>query len=460
LAWAITIHKSQGLTFERAIIDAQASFAHGQVYVALSRCKTLEGMVLSTPIGTHSIINDRTVSGFTQYIEQNQPNEAQLHSAKITYQHELLRELFSFEAFRSRIVSVEKAMFEHSNTIPAPTQALFPQMLPPLQMEIIDVAEKFQNQMRQFLHQQPDAEQNAALQERIGKASAYFSEKIKTHILNAIAKADLDIDNKTVKKQLNNIINRLEDEARIKQDSLNACCSGFRVADLLQAKAVAAIEKTKPKTVRKFEASESSEIKYPILFERLRAWRKEKADEMDKPVFHVFSQKSLYELVHFLPAETKALLRINGFGQKKVEQFGEQVLQIIHEYCTENNIDNQTIIFEKETPKLRMDDTKQISYNLYKSGKTIEEIATERELATSTIEGHLAHYIVLGELDIHQFLAEEKLQTITDYFQKTEDQNLTPARETLGETYSYGELRMVREWLRTWEERGRRKIKN
>src|SRR5690606_36854523 len=55
LAWAITIHKSQGLTFEKAIIDANLSFAHGQVYVALSRCKTLEGMVLSTPVETHSI---------------------------------------------------------------------------------------------------------------------------------------------------------------------------------------------------------------------------------------------------------------------------------------------------------------------------------------------------------------------------------------------------------------------
>ena len=72
LAWAITIHKSQGLTFERAIIDAEASFAHGQVYVALSRCKSLEGLVLSTPISGKSIINDRKVSGFIQQVEENQ----------------------------------------------------------------------------------------------------------------------------------------------------------------------------------------------------------------------------------------------------------------------------------------------------------------------------------------------------------------------------------------------------
>ena len=58
LAWAITIHKSQGLTFDHAIIDANLSFAPGQVYVALSRCRTLDGMVLSAPIEARAIISD------------------------------------------------------------------------------------------------------------------------------------------------------------------------------------------------------------------------------------------------------------------------------------------------------------------------------------------------------------------------------------------------------------------
>jgi len=75
LAWAITIHKSQGLTFEKAIIDARQSFAHGQVYVALSRCKSLDGLVLSTPLNSQSVINDKTVIGFTKEVEQNQPDE-------------------------------------------------------------------------------------------------------------------------------------------------------------------------------------------------------------------------------------------------------------------------------------------------------------------------------------------------------------------------------------------------
>ena len=71
LAWAITIHKSQGLTFERAIIDARNSFAHGQTYVALSRCKTLEGLVLESPLRKEAIISDSVVDNFTKEVERN-----------------------------------------------------------------------------------------------------------------------------------------------------------------------------------------------------------------------------------------------------------------------------------------------------------------------------------------------------------------------------------------------------
>ncbi len=73
LAWGITIHKSQGLTFEHAIIDARSAFAHGQAYVALSRCKTLEGMVLSSPLSVNAIISDTIIDDYNQYIKHIPP---------------------------------------------------------------------------------------------------------------------------------------------------------------------------------------------------------------------------------------------------------------------------------------------------------------------------------------------------------------------------------------------------
>lgn len=61
LAWAITVHKSQGLTFDKAIIDVSSAFTHGQTYVALSRCRTLEGMILSAPITSEAVISDKII---------------------------------------------------------------------------------------------------------------------------------------------------------------------------------------------------------------------------------------------------------------------------------------------------------------------------------------------------------------------------------------------------------------
>lgn len=91
-AWAITIHKSQGLTFERAIVDANAAFAHGQVYVALSRCKTFEGLVLSSPVTVRSLVSDGAIDEFVREAEQKEPNKEELQQARQSYFRELLLE--------------------------------------------------------------------------------------------------------------------------------------------------------------------------------------------------------------------------------------------------------------------------------------------------------------------------------------------------------------------------------
>ena len=70
LAWAITIHKSQGLTFDKAIIDAGQSFAPGQVYVALSRCTTLEGIALQRPVRTLDVRTDSQINHFYRRLAQ------------------------------------------------------------------------------------------------------------------------------------------------------------------------------------------------------------------------------------------------------------------------------------------------------------------------------------------------------------------------------------------------------
>jgi len=452
LAWAITIHKSQGLTFERAIIDAEASFAHGQVYVALSRCKTLEGMVLSTPLSGRSIINDGTVSGFIQKVEETQPGEKELTEAKLAYKTELLTELFRFGLTSYLLNSLNRLMQENSSAVPEILIEHLQKMQSTVSVEILEVAEKFQNQINQLLTTQPDVEQNTRLQERISKAAGYFSEKLKIIIVDGLAKADLEVDNKALRKQINNTVSRLREDTEIKLAGFEVCKNGFDIKKLLDARAKASIETLKP-SVKKLKVKEvlsPDNIPNPLLYSLLRSWRFETAAELGIPVYMVFSQKALIELVNYLPTDSFSLQLINGMGAKKIEQFGADILQMIQHYCDENNIEKGEIPLKavpKKKEKEPKPDTKKTSFELYQSGKTIAEIAAKRGFAASTIESHLAHYVGLGELDVNQFLSKEKLDKIVAYFKSTENKSFGEAKTFFGDEVSYGEMRMGLSYL-------------
>ncbi len=446
LAWAITIHKSQGLTFERAIIDAEASFAHGQVYVALSRCKTLEGMVLSSPVSSRSIINDGTVSGFIRQVEENQPGEKQLDDARLAYQQELLMDMFQFETVKMLVNTLNKTVRDNSSALPE----IIPEQLKKIQSqvyaELVDVAEKFQNQMMKLLAVQSNVEINSKLQERIAKASLYFGEKIQSLLIDELTKVDLDVDNKALRKQLNHTSSQILEEAELKLTGFEVCKKGFNVKEILDARALALVENNLPakKTAKAKEIANPDSIPHPELYKLLRSWRYEKAEELGIPVYMVFSQKALIELVNYLPTESTSLKLMNGMGDKKINQFGADIIQMIQHYCNENNIEKgdiplKPVSAKKKKPK---EDTKKISYELFKSGKTVAEIAGERELTSSTIENHLAHYIRLGKLDVLQLMDDVKLQKITDYFEKTEDKSFGAAKAAFGDEVSYGELRL------------------
>ncbi len=455
LAWAITIHKSQGLTFEKAIIDAQASFAHGQVYVALSRCKTLEGMVLSTPIANRSIVSDGKVSGFIQRVEENQPGEKELIAAKLAFQQEQLAELFRFYRSEYLLSSISKLMNENKGTFPDDVVKHIQKMRNDLENEIVEISAKFHKQIIEFLRMEPDVSKNERLQERVKKAAVYFGEKINTILMEGLKDADLDVDNKILKRRIKTRAGELKEEAESKLAAFEECLKGFDVKRIMDARAKALVKKGQTKSSRQKakEITNFENIPHPGLHNQLRSYRSDKASELDVPAFMIFSQKVLYELISYLPCDGASLRLINGLGKRKIEQFGTDIAGIIKHYCDENNIEKGEIPL-KETPvkeKKTKVDTKRVSFELFQSGKSLEEIARVRALTENTIENHLAHYVKLGELEVTKLIDRQKLKKITDYFEKAENKSFVEAKAHFGADVSYGELRMALSYLESFE---------
>lgn len=445
LAWAITIHKSQGLTFEKAIIDANAAFAHGQVYVALSRCKTLEGLVLSTPLAQSGIKSDKLIFQFTKEIADNPPGRQVLEDSKKNYQKMLLMELFDFKPLQVRIFQILKVLKENQGIIFGNAQETFTKMNELVKSEIVDVSEKFLVQMQQLLIQNAIIVENTALQDRVKKACAYFYEKIQVTVLDSAEKTFVETDNSSVRKTVTDVLTKLKNEWGIKLVCLQSCTNGFNVKDYLDVRAKSSIEKPAGrKTSKQAQEFSSDSIPHPELYKLLKSWRNTKAEELSLPHYMILPQKTMLALVNILPSNELTLNTIKGFGSKKIKKFGAEILKIITSYIKENHIENIVLPAPKPSlPKEKKPDTKKISFELFKSGKNIEEIAIERGLSPVTIEGHLAHYAGTGEIDILQFVAPEKIELITEYFISTEDYRLGPAKEVLGDDVSWTELRFV-----------------
>ena len=449
LAWAITIHKSQGLTFERAIIDAKAAFAHGQVYVALSRCKTLGGMVLSTPISNQCLRSDTRVSLFNLDIQHNPPGKELLEESKLAFQQMLLFELFDFQSLKGRLGYCTKLMVEHQESIHPILKENIQQMNMDFRHDLTDVSERFKGQLRQLIERNRNIEENSSLQERVQKACHYFSEKLNLVLLVKLKNIDIDIDNKVVKKSVNDAVTKLSDDARLKLACLNGCTGGFFVRQYMEIRAKSAIDPVEKGQKNKVSASFSEgQLSHPELYKSLKLWRNQKADDLNVDAYLIIPQKTLLELVTYLPSTIGELKKVKGFGSKKVTQFGKEILPLINQYRLQNNMEVPDSQFEiDEEIKLPKIDSKLISFEMFRSGRTISDIAKGRNMAISTIEGHLAHYIGTGDLGIEKLVTPEKTARISQWFLQNKTLNLGSAKAGLGDSVNYGELRYVLKYL-------------
>lgn len=283
LAWAITIHKSQGLTFDKAIIDAASAFASGQVYVALSRCRTLEGMVLATPLRQDAVITDLRVEDYIEGQEAAAVRSlSRLDSIKEEYYKELLGELFDF----NELASLQKRMLGVCKDFPSGSVVGLAQkhndILNDLGEMVVPVGIKWQK----IIAQKPFEEiVSSEFRLRIRNGCSYFLEQINTAYGDFMEKtADIKAENKELLKRYGNIWNDLDFELKVIRNLLKAMSvQDFTTDDYLRERQIAVYEASDfvPKQLKTPKKTGRTSEKKPV---------KEKKEDTKVTTFKLYKQ--------------------------------------------------------------------------------------------------------------------------------------------------------------------------
>lgn len=438
LAWAITIHKSQGLTFEKVIIDAQEAFAHGQTYVALSRCKTLEGIVLTGPLSSKSIINNSEVASFSKNAEENQPDSSVLETSQKVYQLNLIDEIFNFYSFLHPVSRIIDIYYRNKGSIEGNLLEKLILLKEKGITELLKVNTSFKLQLEK-LSKEKSPESHPAIQERFKKGIVYFEKHAQEYIRKTLDALSFTTDNKAVKEEISNHLDTLENLLAIKMYCFKGLKKGFKTLEYLDLRAKASLQKEEMPRRRKDDLIASTEHKK--LFESLRELRVVLSDKEGIPPYQVFTQKALFEMCEVLPITPGQLRAISDIGKIRLEKYGAAILGVIEKYCKENDIEPKTKVVPKKSA------TQQISYEFFKSGMSIPEIAKERNLTAGTIEGHLSAFLALGKIKITELMPEDKYLELKNIFQTIPHEGFSDLKSKIDEKYTYGDLRMVRNAL-------------
>lgn len=333
IAWAVTVHKSQGLTFDRVIIDAAAAFAFGQVYVALSRCRTLDGISLDSPIRYSSIYADRHVAVFNAAKPSPDSVCASLSVAERGYAFSLLRDIFGVEDVVRALTAYRKAWKGCADVLYAlEYQALSGHV--EKARELSRTGQTFRNQLLRI--EAADDPGDEFLNARLLKASEYY-----LPVLDEMRKAcasfyDLEIDNKAAKKRLK----ELADEVFISLDTVcrtleSIMSEGFSVERYLKIRTevLLADRRVARKRLKKIAKGTSEQTTVnEALRDRLQQWRRERCVADKLPAYIIMHQSTLLEIASAVPKSKAELLAIKGFGKASFDKYGNEILKITAEY--------------------------------------------------------------------------------------------------------------------------------
>ncbi len=349
LAWAITIHKSQGLTFDRVIIDARNCFAAGQTYVALSRCRTFEGLVLSSQIGASAILTDGDVNSYHRRMPELTPTEQQLSQLAQTYFVQVASEVFDFRSLLKRFKVMLRLLEEHFYKLYPRLLNNYREMCAKMEHELVNVGQVFGTQIQSIVRDAgPDYANCDLLQERVHKAAPYFISKLEP-ATELFENNKISSDNKRIQQLVDSAKEALKNELTLAFGLLRLVDeSGFDLQQVLRKKSELTVsndiedssaEASENKTSKSKKASEVPEdILHPELFEDLRKWRNAMAAERKVAPYVVFSQKALIAMTNLQPTTIEELKLVPFVGKVIIEKYGEGILEIITKHKRDEEV--------------------------------------------------------------------------------------------------------------------------
>ena len=451
LAWAITIHKSQGLTFEKAIIDAGAAFAPGQVYVALSRCTNLQGMVLQSRVRSNSLFSDKRIVEFSQRSASGNQLQQELAIAKKNYQQSVLVSVFDFGVAINSTKEVLDYLLEHSSSFNPESIGWIEELLEKLN-QLHETARKFQVQLQNLFQQSAVPQENLPLQERIKAAAVYFISEINA-LIQYIQQSSVVTDSRLNAKEYNENIREAFAQLAVKRFLLEGFNGRFDIEAFHRRKQKFVLPSF---SINAYAGASQQKIEspHPALYMQLKKVRDHICDQKSLPIYIVAGSSTLHEMALYLPQTLQELRKISGFGDAKVDKYGQQFLDVIINYSVDNNLSSH---IEDKTPKRerkertgpakKKGDTHAETFKLFKEGKTVAGIAAARNLVIGTIETHLAHYVQQGEINIEELVSREKILLIEPALKEGFDgKAIGPVKGKLGNDISFGEIRLVIAW--------------